>query len=211
VSHHRFITRFVPVLAASSLLAACSGGTASAPPFPAPQNPSNSAAQAVARAVQSSSHGADPHASPTPAPASPASLEFTADQAAAGTPQTVTIDAKDDGVLRVSIAGTGNCPTVSPSTIKPQRDVHDNRDHDGHDVASAVITVTPAGAGPATCLITVKNGDGDGDHHDGDGDGDRHGSDRDRHGDGDCDKAITIPVIVDAPATPAPTPTPVVR
>ena len=210
MSNNHFITRFMPVLAVSSLLAACSGGTASAPPFPAPQNPSNSAAQAVARAVQSSSHAADAHATPAP-PASPASLEFTADQAAAGTPQTVTINAKDDGVLRVSIAGTGNCPTVSPSTIKPQRDAHDNRDHDGHDVASAVITVTPAGAGPATCLITVKNGDGDGDHHD--GDGDRHGSARDRHGDGDGDgaKAITIPVIVDAPATPVPTPTPVIR
>jgi hypothetical protein len=185
VSHHRFITRFMPVLAASSLLAACSGGAASAPPFPAPQNPSNSAAQSTARGIQSSSKAADASS------ASPASLEFTADQAAAGTAQTVTISAKDDGMLRVSIAGNGNCPSVSPSTIKPQRGAHDNRDHDGHDVASALITVTPAGAGPASCLITVKNGNGEGDD--------------------DAGKTVTIPVSVDAPPTPAPTPTPTVR
>jgi hypothetical protein len=178
--NHRFLTRFMPVLAASSLLAACGGGGASAPAL----NPGNSAAQSSARAVQSSWR-ADGHA--VTSSASPASLEFTADQAAAGTPQTVTIAAKDDGKLSVAIAGTGNCPTVSPSAIKPQRSQHDNRDHDGHDTATATITVTPAGPGPATCTITVQHGDGD---------------------DNDADGAapLTIPVVVDAPVVPTPVP-----
>ena len=188
MSNHRFLTRFMPVLAASSLLAACGGGSLSAPPFPAPQNSGSS--QSSARAVQSSSHA---DGLPVTASASPASLEFTAAQAAAGTPQTVTITAKDDGKLSVAIAGTGNCPTVSPSAIKPQRAQHDDRDHDGHDTATALITVTPAGAGPAACTITVRHGDGDGDEHDGDADG---------------AAPLAIPVVVDAPA-PSPTPAPV--
>lgn len=165
--NHRSVTRILPVLAASSLLAACQGGSTSAPPFPAPHGPSNSSAQSAARAAQSAEA----------VTATPASIEFTADQAVEETPQSVTISAGDDGVRRVSIAGTGNCPAVSPAKLKPQK-AH------GGDPATGVITVTPVANGPANCLITVNKGDGD--------------------DDGDGAQAITIPVTIDAAPTPPP-------
>jgi hypothetical protein len=202
------LSRLLTALAAASVLAACQGGAATAPL--APQDVK--APQSGGQSAQSATRSTDTHKAKAPAiSANPASLEFTADQAAAGTPQTVTISAKSDGKLSVSIAGTGNCPAVSPASLKPKRTDEDgDKDHDRKDGANGVITVTPAGAGPATCTITVasaKHGDDNDGHHG--SDGDRHDGD---HHDGDGDGAnatLTIPVIVDAPATPAPTPTPV--
>lgn len=193
---HRSPFRVFTALAAASMLAACQGGaTSPLAPAAAPGNATQSAARAVA------SHK-------TPAPeiaANPASLEFSAAQAAAGTPQIVTITAKDDGRLNVSIAGTGNCPTVSPAKLKAKKaDEDGDRDRDGRDPRSGVITVTPNGAGPAACTITVTSAerDGDKDHHD--NDKDRHDKDGDHH---DSGITITIPVTVDAPPTPTPAPT----
>jgi len=182
-------SRILPACVAASMLAACQGGVATAPPMPQTAG----AAQSAARSVQSAAHGDDGHAKQASLSASPASLEFTADQAAAGTAQTVTVGARDDAKLSVSIAGTGNCPLVTPSRLKPKH-VDDDGDakNRGRDATGGVITVTPNGAGPAVCTITVSS------HGDGDGDGDRH----------DAADVLTIPVVVDAPA-PSSTPTPV--
>ncbi|MDB5026998.1 MAG: hypothetical protein JWO66_687, partial [Candidatus Eremiobacteraeota bacterium] len=164
--------------------------------------------------VQSAARSTDKHVAKTPSPslvASPASLEFTADQAAAGTAQTVTITAKSDKKLAVTIAGTGNCPTVSPSALKLKgTDQEGNHEGDHADVATGAITVTPSGAGPATCTITVASSSHK-DEHDAKSTKGHHENDNDDHEDND-DAAVTltIPVIVDAPvvATPSPSPTP---
>ena len=211
--HHRSSFRVLTALAAASMLAACQGGAASPPAAPVQGAATQSAAQSVQSAARST---ASHHAPSTPAPelaANPASLEFSADQAAAGTPQTVTVTSKSDRKLHVAIAATGNCPQVSPALLKARPvDEDGDKDHDRKDAAAGVITVTPNGAGPATCTITVTSseGDGDKDHHDGDHhddhhDGDHHDNDGDHHDAGD---AIAIPVTVDAPATPVPTATP---
>ena len=213
MSHQLSLTRILTALAAASMLAACQGGSASAPAIP-PQNGS-AGTQSAARS------SADHHASAPNLSANPSSLRFTADQAAAGMPQIVTISATSSDQLAVTIAGTGNCPLVSPAMLQPKRSGGDDdgdhrggddRDRGGDRAATGVVTVTPHGAGPATCLITVtkKHGDSEGrDRHDAgrrndgdDHDGDRH--DGDDHGTAD---ALTIPVTVDA--APIPTPTPV--
>jgi hypothetical protein len=200
VSNRRLFTRIFSALAAAALLSACHGGSTNAPPVPA----LSAGTQSALRATESH-HG-------TPAiVANPASLQFTGAQAAAGTPQTVIVSAKSGDKRSVSIAGTGNCPLVSPSQLKPKAmDEDGDRDHDRGDTKAGVVTVTPHGAGPATCIITVSSAHGAG--HDGDRDRDRH--DGDRHdGDGhdhdrDDASALTIPVTVDASATPSPTPSP---
>jgi hypothetical protein len=207
VSYHHSLARVLTVVAAASLLAACQGGGATAP---APGQPAVLGAQSsasspltAARAVAGAHHDSDHNEKTPELAANPSSLHFTDAQATAGTPQSVTVSAKSSDKLSVSIAGTGNCPTVSPAKLKK----------------SGVITVTPSGAGPAACVITVSEGDSD--HHaDGDRDNDRHGDtdhhgDNDRHGDndhhGDADDTLMIPVTVDAApvATPTPSPTPV--
>jgi hypothetical protein len=208
VSYQTSFFRIAAVCAAASLLAACNGGSAAPPPMPQVGN----AAQSAARSAQSAAHGNDSHAKPPSLSASPASLEFTADQAAAGTAQTVTVSALDDGRLNVSIAGTGNCPLVTPSKLKPKH-VDDDGDakNRGRDATGGVITVTPNGAGPATCAITVSNNDGDDRDGDRGHDGDRDHHDGDHHGDRDGDhqgRVLVIPVVVDAPV-PVASPTPV--
>jgi len=191
------LPRVLTAFAAASLLAACQGGGA-APPPPPSQLPSSvtHAPQSAARATQH--HQERSESSLT---ASPTSLEFTADQAAAATAQTVTITAKSNDKLAATIAGTGNCPALSPAVLQPKRSDEDgDRDRDHHDAAQAALTVTPAGAGPATCTIAIaaaRSGHdehADGRHHDPDDEDDAGGT-------------LTIAVVVDAPVTPTPAPT----
>jgi hypothetical protein len=212
VSHSLSLARVLTAVAAASLLAACQGGAAAVSPLPqtgslAPQSLAGAPLGAT-RAV------ADAHHGPEKAPdtvASPSSVHFTAAQAAAGTVQTITIDAKSAEKLYVSIAGTGNCPAVSPSELKPKH--ANDGGHDAHDPKAGVITVTPHGAGPAICVITVSDRDdvarGHGDaKHDADT---KHDGDKDHDCDRHDDDTIVIPVTVDAPApveTPSPSPTP---
>jgi hypothetical protein len=200
-----FPYRVLTALAAASMLAACQGGAITAPALPG-----STSTDSAARAAQSAARSTAGHKAKTPEiAAAPASLEFTAGQAAAGTPQTVTITSKSDGRFTVSIAGTGNCPTVSPARLAARRvDEDGDRDRDRRDAKAGVITVTPAGAGPATCTITVSSaGEGDGDRdNDRDNDRDKRGEHGEHHA--DASDTLTIPVVVDAPASPAPTPTP---
>ncbi|MBV8748220.1 MAG: hypothetical protein JO103_00755, partial [Candidatus Eremiobacteraeota bacterium] len=146
--------------------------------------------------------------------ANPSSLTFTLAQASAGTPQTVVITSRNEHKLTASIAGTGTCPTISPTTLTPDEPKKKHHDHDGDhdgwwggdddDTFVATLTVTPVassgggrsgggGASPASCTITVQpKGDGN--------------NDRDDHP--DADDILTIPVTVGDTATPTPAPTP---
>jgi hypothetical protein len=220
------LSRILSAIGVASLVAACSSGSGTGP---VPQNgagltpQSVAQTQAVAKTTASvaqpasaarttaSDHQKNDHDSDLSA--TPASLEFASGAAAA---QTVVVNStrshdEGGGSFDVSIAGTGNCPTVSPTTLVLKdgkghdHDVkgHDHdggdgdgdRDHHNGDGGSATITVTPNGAGPATCTITVAKHDKDAakDAAQGKSDGD--------------DESLTIPVTVDAPVpTPAPTP-----
>jgi hypothetical protein len=210
VAHRLSLSSLLGTLGAGALLAACQGGAASPPPFP----PAGVGAQSVAQSAQSSSRAPQQHHAKAPAlSANPASLEFTADQVAASPPasQDVTITATSDGMLSASIAGTGNCPAVSPATLEPKRvDEDGDHDRDRHDPKRGVIALTPNGAGPATCTITVTRHERDHDDEDGKGDKDHHDGDHRGHA-GAANDVLLIPVIVDAPATPVPTPTPIGR
>ena len=217
MADRRSLSSLLGALGAAALLTACQGGGSSAPALPPPGH----GTQALVRAPQSSARATQQHhQSAPPLSANPASLEFTADQVAASPPvaQTVTVAATSDGELSVSIAGTGNCPLVSPATLRPKRvDEDGDHDRDRRDAKRGVITVTPNGAGPASCTITVARSGRDHDDADGHEDHDRK-DDRDRKDDHDGDHhgqapaagdALVIPVTVDAPATPVPTPTPI--
>ena len=192
------LPRVLTALAATSLLAACQGGGAAPPP--ASSRVPSSVAQAPLSGVRAAQHHQERDESGLSA--SPASLEFTADQAAAGTAQTVTVTAKSSDKLAATIAGTGNCPVLSPAVLQPKRSDEDgDRDRDHHDAATGTLTVTPAGPGPATCTITMARANkGNGEHGDG-----RH---HDRDDNDDAGGSLTITVIVDAPAMPSPSPTP---
>ncbi|MGD0051763.1 MAG: hypothetical protein ABSD03_08075 [Vulcanimicrobiaceae bacterium] len=201
----------VAALAAAIVLAACSGGGGSAP---SASTLTPAAPQSATRSVADQSNWQQPSPVPTtnPLSADPTSLSFTADEAAAGTPQTVAVTVSNSVIdsVTATIAGTGNCPTVSPAALRPPNSgkhhhhslfwwlIWDvswffdwNKSNDGHDEApwTATLTVTPAGAGPATCTITLVAGNDD----------------------AKCNQnapTLTIPVTVAAAATPSPTPSP---
>ncbi len=226
VSNRLSPSALLATLATASMLAACGGGASTAPAVPAQAN-GGAAAQSVARAALSNgaravqdddghgdNHG-DGHGDGDRSglAANPSRLTFTAAQAAAGTPQTVTITAGDDRGeqdVTASIAGNGDCPTLSSTKVTFKETAGDG-DHDGdHDgdrddgryhgddhhhgdhgrTLQATITVTPQGAGPSSCTITIARNDDD-------------------HGRGhDCGGDLKIPVIVDGPPPPTPTPVP---
>ncbi|HYZ15009.1 MAG TPA: hypothetical protein VE591_01360 [Candidatus Acidoferrum sp.] len=103
----------------------------------------------------SSSPAPGPSSSPGPSPsppaplvASPPSLEFSVAQATAKASQTLTISGSlSRSSLSGKIAGKGNCPTIT----KAGR----TRLPGGTDDTVPTLTVSPAGAGPASCTLTV--------------------------------------------------------
>jgi hypothetical protein len=209
-------SRILSAIGVASLVAACSSASGTGP---VPQNgagltpqsvaQTQSVAKTAASVAQTASAArtiaSDHKKNDSDLTATPASLEFASGATAA---QSVVVNSKrdDQGTYDVSIAGTGNCPTVSPSTLLlKNHSMHGHGDdagggdgdHDDGNAGSSTITVTPNGAGPATCTITVAKHDKDAvkDAAQGKSDGD--------------DESLTIPVTVDAPvATPTPTASP---
>jgi hypothetical protein len=108
----------------------------------------------------SSSPSAAPSSSPAPSAtpavplvASPASLEFSVAQATAKTPQTLSISGSlSRSSLSGKVTGKGNCPTIT----KAGR----SRLPGGSDETVPTLTVSPAGAGPASCTLTIATVDG---------------------------------------------------
>jgi hypothetical protein len=183
----------VAMLAAASLLAACGGGSAMTPTPPVQSNGGSpqSAAQAplsATRAVNGFGHGDFGHDG-SDLTADPSVLNFTAADAAGKEAQTVTVSASGDLTeqnVTASIAGIGDCPALSSAKLTFKQT--------GGHALQATLTVTPQGAGPGLCTITIaRNDDDNGRGH-------------------DCDGDLKILVIVDCgqvPAsTPVPTPTP---
>ncbi|HEY4441902.1 MAG TPA: hypothetical protein VGN14_15685 [Candidatus Elarobacter sp.] len=192
------LPRFLTAIGTAAVLAACSSasGTGPMPGTSGNLGPQSAARQTVAAGTTAAStirSTASHHEKPDLA-ASPSSVDFVSGDSPA---QTVAITGKDDNrPYDVTIAGTGNCPTVSPATLRLKHaasghhgdgDGRHSDDDDRDGAATATITVTPNGAGPATCTITIAQHDGDAKH--------------------DADDSLTIPVTVGG-ATPTPVPTP---
>ncbi len=199
---------FPRVLAAAAIAALLTACSSSSGTVPTALTPSTLTPSSASQAAAAASRGTLDHAKKTALTANPAGLEFASGATAA---QTVTVSGHGGGTFGVAISGTGNCPTVAPAKLTLKgHDEDGDRDRDRRDASSGIITVTPAGAGPASCVIALtsaKHGEGDDEH-----DGDRDHHDRDHH-DGDhhgpAAPVLTIPVTVDAPvATPTPLPTP---
>jgi hypothetical protein len=206
------LPRMLAAVGVASLLAACSTSSGT---VPSPQSGSLTPTSASQAAASASRGALERSKKAVPLAANPASLQFASADTAA---KTVAVSGGSGGTFDVSIAGTGNCPAVVPAKITVKN--ADDDDHGRHAASPATITVTPAGAGPAACVISLTSHadgddehDGDRDHHDGDRDrhdGDRGHHDSDHHGTpAPAAPALTIPVTVDAPvATPTPVPTP---
>ncbi|MBC5811035.1 MAG: hypothetical protein GIW95_09345 [Candidatus Eremiobacteraeota bacterium] len=128
----------------AGVLAGCSGAPQAAlAPVPAIQ--SQSLALGVEGTQQQQSYSA-----------SPASLTFTAAEAAAGSVQHITLTAPDDHDVLVSVRpGTGNvakCVTVPGGPIKPRR-------ASNKAPFLADIPVTPVGPGQVTCTVAIVRSD----------------------------------------------------
>jgi hypothetical protein len=199
------LPRILTAVGVASLLAACgsSTGTGTVPSATGGTLTNQQSASQPASATRTVAS----HRTKTPAlSANPASLAFADGDTGA---QTVTITSKTSGKYAVTIAGTGNCPTVSPATLTLKHaDEEGNHDGDHQHVDSntgtATITVTPAGVGPATCTITVGKAVSKRDRKSLD-DNDEHENENDNEHGGT--PSLTIPVTVAAPATPSPSPT----
>lgn len=177
--------RLIGTVTLTSLLVACSGQTTSVPGDAKPS--------ASPPAPQSTARSAQRWTSATVLGAKPVSVAFTGEQASSRTPQTVTILARwwlagyfdPAKPATVTVAGTGNCPSVSPQTLRfTSREKHRHGfAWNDDDAVGATLTVRPTGSGTAACTITVLHAD-------------------DPHDDDDGKHSVTIAVTVGA--TPAP-------